>query len=232
VTGSSGTYAFSLSNAEIVIGAYERCEIRAPTLRQEHWVTARRELNALMVELSNKQPNLWKVTLLSTLLVQGTANYSVNSNVIMILDAYRSINQGTVSQTDIYITPLSRTEYVSIADKQTQGQPTSYWFDRTESQSVYLWPTPGSGGPYYLNYYAALQMQDANLPSGETPDIPYRWYDVLLAGLAMRLARVYAASLYQMRKQDYQEAWDVAATQDTESTNLKIFPALGSYYRR
>jgi len=229
---SSGTYNFNLSNADIVIGAFERIQIRAPELRQEHWVTARRELNALLVELSNRQVNLFSVQLVSTSLTQGTASYSVNSNVVMILDAYISLNEGTSTQTDRYIIPLSRTEYASIAEKQTQGFPTSYWFDRVFNQTVTFWPIPDGNGPYTFNYYACLQMQDANLPSGETPGVTYLWLDVLLAGLSHRLARVYAPNLEAPRMADYDKAWQWAAEQNTESVNFKISPQLNSYYLR
>ena len=40
---SSGTYNFSPSNGELVLAAYERILIRAPSLRQEHMQSARRE---------------------------------------------------------------------------------------------------------------------------------------------------------------------------------------------
>jgi hypothetical protein len=75
-------------------------------------------------------------------------------------------------------------------------------------------------------------MQDANLSGGETPDIPYRWLDALCAGLSHRLARIYAPTLEQLRKADADEAWKVAATQDTENVPLVLAPNLRSYYLR
>jgi hypothetical protein len=229
---SSGTYTFSLSNTEIVLAAYERIQIRNPSLRAEHFSSARRELNVMLAQFSNLQPNLWKVELESTLMVQGTATYTVNPKVVMILDAYISLNNATTSQTDTYITPLSRTQYASIGNKEVQGRPTQYWFDRLIAPTVTMWPIPDNGGPYELNYYACLQVQDANLTGGETPDVPYIWLDALVAGLSHRLARVYAPQLEQVRKMDAQEAWSNAATQNVENTPFSIAPDLGAYYRR
>ena len=166
---SSGTFSYSLSNGEAVLAAYERIQIRAPALRQEHMLTARRELNDLFVELSNRQVNLWSVVSPSSTdgtsitLTQGTATYSITPQTVMILDAYVSLNNGTSNQTDTYITPMSRTEYASLGNKQTQGRPTSYWFDRLISPTVTLWPVPDNGGPYTLNFYSCVQLQDANL---------------------------------------------------------------------
>lgn len=229
---SSGTYNYSLSNGEAVLAAYERCEIRAPSIRQEHMLTARREINLLFVELSNRQVNLWKVEALSIDLVEGTASYSVPGRVVMILDSYLSLNNGTTDQTDRYITPVSRTEYATYAAKSTPGPPTIYWFDRLISPTLTTYPVTDGNGPYVLNYYACSQMQDANLAGGETPDLPYRWLDVLVSGLALRLSRTYAPALTQLRQADYDTAWHWAGTQDTENVPMTLVPGISAYYPR
>jgi hypothetical protein len=75
-------------------------------------------------------------------------------------------------------------------------------------------------------------MFDANFPAGETPDVPYRWLDALVAGLAHRLSRIYAPQMEQVRKADAQEAWQQAAAQDTENVGFMLAPGLAQYYRR
>lgn len=230
MAGSSGTYNYSLSTGEGVLAAFERCQVRAPSIRQEHMLTARRETNLLFADWSNKQVNLWTVELDTINLVQGTATYSLPAKVVMILDAYRAVNSGTQSQTNIYMTPISRTEFASYATPQTQGPPTVFWYDRLINPTVTFYPTPDAS--YVWNYYACVQLQDANLSGGETPNLPYLWLDAYVAGLAHRLARTYAPQLEQLRKADAKEAWDTAATQDTENVNLSIQPAISGYYRR
>lgn len=227
---SSGTYAWNLSNAEAVLAAFERAGVRAPEIGSEHMLTARREINDLFVELSNRQVNLWHVEQLSVSLVQGTATYSIPSRVVMILDSYRTLNNGTANQTDTYLTPLSRTIYASIAQKFNPGPPTSFWFDRLINPTVTMWPVPDGTGPFVFNYYAVSQLQDANLQSGETPDLPYRWLGVLVTGLALRLARVYHSELEDRRKADYVEAWGFAASQDVENVPTTFTPTLSTYY--
>lgn len=235
---SSGTYDYSLSNGEAVLAAYGRCMIHPPSIRQEHMLTARRELNLLFVELANRQVNLWSVVQNSINLGQGTATYSVPARTVMILDAYLTLNNATVDQSDRYITPISRTEYASYASKFTQGPPTVYWFDRLISPTLTTYPVADGNGPYVLNYYACVQMQDANLPGGETPDLPYRWLDVLVSGLAKRVARYYPPqgmdplAFQAARDKDYDEAWKWAGTQDTENVPVSIAPAISSYYPR
>lgn len=228
---SSGTYNFSLSNGEAVLAAFERVRVRAPSIRQEHMVTARRELNLLLVEWANKQVNLFKVVQNTIPLIAGQATYAIPANVVMILDAVVTTNPGTPQATDLYVTPISRTEYVSLSRKLTPGRPTVYWFDRLIAPILYPWPVADASLPYAFNYWSCIQMQDANLPGGETPDLPYRWLDALVAGMSHRLSRVYAPDLEQLRKADASEAWTTAATQDVENVDLVLSPNLGGYYR-
>lgn len=195
-------------------------------------VAAREEMNLLFVEWSNKQVNLFKVELTSVPMVNGQAVYTIPARVVMILDAWITVNQGQSSASDLYITPVSRTEYASYSNKATPGRPTAFWFDRLISPTITMWPVPDSSGPYTLNYYSCVQMQDANLAGGETPDIPYRWYDAFVAGLAHRFSRSFAPALEDKREKDAIKAWDTAATQDVENVPLAIVPTLSSYYRR
>lgn len=229
---SSGTFAFSPSNGELVLAAYERLQIYAPSLRQEHMAAARRELNFLFASWSNKQVNLWEVIRTQATLTAGTATISIDAKNVTILDASIVLNYGQSNETRRYITPISRTQYLSFANQQIPGQPTCYWFDRLISPTVTFWPVPDSNGPYTFDYFSVTQIQDANLTGGETPDVPYRWLDAIVAGMAHRLARIYKPELEDKRKIDAGEAWDIAAAQDTESVPVTISPQIGSFYRR
>lgn len=228
---SSSTYSFQITNGEIVLDSYERCGIVAAQLEQKHWLTARRQLNLMLAsEWSNRGINLWKVESISQLLTQGTATYTLPARVIMMLDAYRSTNQGTSTQTDIYIQPISRDDYAAYPQKQTQGPPNQYYLDRTITPSVTLYPVPDGNGPYYLNYYAWVQVQDSTVPSGVTPDLPVRWYDAACAGLGFRVSRVYAPAKTQQLEAEYDKAWTLAATEDNQNVPVRISPATGRYY--
>ena len=228
---SSGTYTYSLSNSEGVLAAFERIGMEPTDLKQKHFLSARREINLLLSDWANKQVNLWKVTLNSFALISGTATYTLPSNVVMVLDSYFSSNQGLVNQTDLYMTPISRDEYASYPQKQTpSGTVTMYWFNRQIIPTFTTYPVINANG-FFINYYCVTQMQDANLPSGETPDIPYRWNDAFVAGLAHRMARSWKPELEDKRQADAEKAWTAAAAQDTENSNLTIAMDVGAYYR-
>jgi hypothetical protein len=229
---SSGTYSFSPSNGEIVLAAYERIRVRTPEIRAEHMLSARREANFLFSEWSNKGPNLWEVIRTQTTLVAGTATYSIPGKTIMLLDGSIVLNFGSTQESRRYITPISRSEYLTYANQQTPGPPTVYWFDRLISPTVTFWPVPDGNGPYTFDFFSSTQIQDANLAGGETPDIPQRWFDAMAAGMAHRLARIYAQDLEAIRKTDAMEAWQIAATQDTENVSFNLIPSIAGYYRR
>ena len=170
-------------------------------------------------------PNLWTVDLVTQALTAGTATYNVDAKTVMILDAYI-----TIDSQDRLIFPISRTEYASQPNKATPGPPTSFWFDRILSPTITLWPVPDDS-TVTLQYYRCTQNQDANLQSGETAAVPFRFLDAMVAGLAHRLARIYATELEQQRKQDAADALALAQTNDVENVAMSVQPQLQGYFR-
>jgi hypothetical protein len=160
----------------------------------------------------------------------GQATYPLLAQNIMILAAYIRTTFGGETF-DRIISPVSTTEYASYPNKSQQGFPTVYWFDRQIIPQLTLWYVPDSTQTYTLYLQMVNQIEDANLANQENPQIPYRFYDLFVAGLAYRLARIYKPELEQTRKSDYDQAWLIAGTQDTENVNLYMNPGLGGYFR-
>jgi len=225
---TSGTFLFAPSLGEVVLNAYARIGVRRPDILQTHLSDARMEANLLLAKISNLQPNLWTVDLQALPLLQGSATYTVPAETVMILDVYIRYGNPT---TDRALYPVSRSEYSSYPNKDTQSFPTVYWFDRLISPTITLWSTPDGNGTYTLFYYRVRQIQDADYVNGQNIEIPYLWMDAFTAGLAYRLARIYAPSLEGQRKQDADEAWAQAAVQNTENVNIMFSPGLSSYFR-
>lgn len=225
----SGTYNFLPSTGDIIITAYMRIGIRPTEILQSHLQQAVMELNLLQTKLSNLQPNLWDVDLQTLPLIQGTATYSIPAETVMITNAYIRTGSGTAS-IDRLIFPISQTEYAAQSNKFVQAPPSQFWFNRLISPTVTLYQVPDGNGPYTLFYYRVRQIQDAQLPNGVQMEVPYRWLDAMAAGLSHRLAAVYAPQLEQIRKMDADEAWRIAATQDTENVPMFIVPGLTGYF--
>src|SRR5262249_58935317 len=118
---------------------------------------------------------------------------------------------------DCFLQSISRTEYASIAVKTTQGFPSQYWFDRLTAPTITFYLVPDGAFAYTAYYYRVRQIQDATVTNGFNVEVAYRFLDALTANLAHRLARIYKPELEQMRKADADEAWAIAAMQDTEN---------------
>jgi len=227
---TSGTYNFNPSLGELVLNAFARCGVRRTALLQEHMQDARMETNLMLSNWSNRGVNLWEVDVQTVVLSQGITTYNVPSNTIMILDAYISTGSGQ-SQFDRVIMPISRSEYSQTPNKNQQAPPTVFWFDRLINPTVTLWPVPDQDSQYTLRYYRVKQIQDANYDNAQTVDIPYRWFDAFSAGLAARLANIYAPDRAQMLGANAESAYMIAATQDTENVPIYLTPGLSGYFR-
>ena len=228
---TSSTYTFFPSTADLIMSAFGRIGVRRTAITTEHMTDAQRESNLWLASISNQGPNLWAVDLQIIPLIQGVTNYPVPAETVMILDAYIETQPSGSSPIDTTITALNRSDYSMISNKEQQGMPTSYWYDREIIQSVNVWPVPDGAGPYFLNYYRYRQIQDANLNGGQSLELPYLFLDAYVAGLSYRLARIYAPSLEMIRKQDAMEAYAIASTQNVENAAMQIAPSLSSYYR-
>jgi hypothetical protein len=227
---TSGTYAYNPSLGEIVLYAYNLIGVRNTSVLQEHMAAARMAANMLLSRFSNQGVNLWAVDLITTPLVQGTTTYPVDSNTVMILDAYIETDNGSGQPIDRLILPISRTEYASYPNKEQQGFSTTYWFDRLLSPTVTLWPVP-DGTTTSLKYYRVRQLQDANLQNGQQVEIPYLWMEAFAYGLAQRLAIIWAPERAQMLKPMADEAYQIAADQNVETAQQYISPIISGYFR-
>ena len=228
---TSGTYTYNPSIGETILYAFNLCQVRSTSIAQEHLNSARQAMNMMLSRWSNMGVNLWKVDTETITLVEGQSTYPVPADTVMILDMYARTPSGTTN-TDRIMMPVSRSEYASYPNKLQQGFPTVFWFDRLISPTVTVWPVPdGSGSPTTITYYRVTQVQDANLPGGETIDVPYRWLDAFANGLAYYLARIWQPQLVGQLKQEADEAYMIAANQDTENVSFFISPQIQGYFR-
>ena len=222
---TSGTYVFNPPIGRMALLAFARCGIHGTEILQQHMENAWMECNLLQADWAADGITWWTVELVSTPLVQGTATYSVAQNIISVLDVY--ISNGSSNR---LIYPFSRTDYASLAEPNTQGFPTTFWFNRALSPTITLWPVPDNNASYTMNYYAYTQTQDANIQNGGNAAVPYFWLNAYIADLAHRLSRIYAPALEPARKQDMIDAY-ARANKQVEPSDLYITAGLNGYYR-
>jgi hypothetical protein len=229
---TSGTFGFAPSTGELILAAFARVQIRRSEITNEHLANARNELNLLQVTWANLGPLLWTVGLQTAPLVQGQSVYPVPAQTVMVLDAYISVPNGDgITFSDRIIMPLSRTEYASVPNKTQQGRVTSFWFNRQIAPTLTLWPVPDATAGIILNYYTFTQIQDAAIGAAGSPGVPYLWLDAMVAGLAHRLAIIYAPPMESARQEQAQKAFNTASMQGSENVALYIAPQIGGYFR-
>jgi hypothetical protein len=121
---------------------------------------------------------------------------------------------------DTVMTSLSRSEWMSLPNKNQQGQPTCFYWDRTIQPTLSVWPCPTS---YYksLFFTCTVMMEDAGDLLNQV-QVPARFYEPLVAGLAAKLAVKYAPQKLAMMQELYQSVYAKAQDNDTQKQPLRI----------
>jgi hypothetical protein len=92
--------------------------------------------------------------------------------------------------------------------------------------SINIWPTPDAGGaPYTFIYWRMRRIQDAGNGATEQ-DIPFRLLPCMVAGLAFYMGQKIpeAQPRLQFLKQEYEEQWLMASTEDREKASVRFVP--------
>ena len=214
---TSGTTTFELDVSDTIEEAYERIGLEVRSGYQAK--TARRSLNLLLQSLSNKQINLWKLTLTSQTLTQGTASYTLAADIIDIDSVV--LRRDSI---DTQMHRLSRFEYQSRPDKTSQGRPSQFWLDRQTTPILYVYPAPENSTDA-VRFYAMERIEDIST-SQNTIDVPSRFSEAITAGLAYRLALKFKPEMVPLVKAIYDEELIAALDEDRERVPFKVRPKI------
>lgn len=213
---SSGTYAYAPDVGDVTEEAFERCGLDPALLVYRHQVSARRSMNLLFADWANKGVQLFAVDEQTTpALVAGTASYTATTGTLQLLDCFiRRDNRDT----PVY--KMTRDEYAAIPDKTLgQGLPSKIWLDRA-SGVFYLWQVPENATDV-LHYWRLRRLQDVTAGQ-ETPDVVYRYFEALAAGLAAKLAVKFAPDRLSVLKAEAAEALASARLGDVEHADTTM----------
>ena len=221
---TSGVTTFNPDLTEIVEEAFERCggELRTGyDLR-----TARRSLNLMFTDWANRGINMWTMEQGQQILTPGTATYNLPEDTVDLLDHVIRTGAGNVStQADLTITRISEPTYATIPNKLTQGRPIQIWIERLNTPRFTVWPVPDNTQQYILVYWRLRRIDDAG-NGVNTMDMPFRFYNAMVAGLAYYLGMKVPGAIerLQVLKQQYDEAWELAACEDREKAAVRLVP--------
>ncbi len=220
----SGVANFNLDLSEIVEEAFERAgsELRSGyDLR-----TARRSLNIMFADWANRGVNMWTFEQGTINLVAGTATYDLPADTVDLLEHVIRTGAGNAStQADLTITRISVSTYATIPNKLQQARPIQVWIERLETPRFTVWPVPDDTQPYQFVYWRLRRIDNAG--SGvNTMDMPFRFIPCMVAGLAYYLALKTPNGMQRLEilKQQYDEAWAMAAEEDREKAAVRFVP--------
>jgi len=223
---TSGTTAFDLDIDDIIEEAYERCAVR--TNSGKDLKSARRSLNIMFSEWSNRGVHLWKVTLNTQALTSGTETYTTPTDTSDVLEAYISSSSGTTSSTsDVALTKISRSDYAAKSNKGATGQPSEYYVDRQTTPTITLYQTPDASTYTHLKFYTVKRIEDAGAYTNQS-DVAFRFIPAMVAGLAYYLSMKVNPQMTQQNKAIYEDELKRALDEDNQRTSVYITPQ--SYY--
>ena len=212
---TSGTTSFDLSVDELIEEAYERCGLELRTGYDLE--TARRSLNLLIAEWGNRGLNQWLITKSNFTVTEGTNYEDLGTDIIDITSAV--IQRDNV---DYQLTRISRSDFLYTPQKSTESKPSQFFLERHITPRVYLYPAPENSTDV-IYYYALTRMQDAGDYTNNMETV-FRFLPCMTAGLAYYLAMKRAPDRVQLLKQIYDEEFDRAAFEDTDSVSSKFVP--------
>ena len=220
---TSGTATFNLDLSELVEEAFERAgsELRSGyDLR-----TARRSLNLMFTDWANRGINMWTIEQGTIPMVAGTGTYNLPSDTVDLIEHVIRTGSGT-NQADLSVSRISVSTYAAIPSKLSTGRPIQVYVDRVSpTPTVNMWPVPDASQTYTLVYWRLRRIQDAG-NGVNTMDVPFRFLNCMVAGLAYMLAMKIPGGMERvgLLKQQYDEAWELAATEDRDKSSSRFVP--------
>tara|TARA_R100001015_G_C4577971_1_gene134930 strand:- start:161 stop:865 length:705 start_codon:yes stop_codon:yes gene_type:complete len=224
----ASTADFDLSISEIVEEAFERCGLQDRSGYELK--TARRSLNLLLAEWSNRGLNLWTIKKQTAALaadttsLSGTSLYGAGANAASEIVEITDMVIRDSSNNEYSCSPISRSTYLNYTVKTSSGRPTQFYFEKTINPTLYLYPAADVA--YTVVYYAMLRMKDSGAYTNNA-EIPFSFLPCLTAGLAYYIALKYAPERTQILKIAYEEEFRRAADTNRGNVSSHFVPKLG-----
>jgi hypothetical protein len=131
---TTGSSVFNMDFSELAEEAWERAgrEMRSGyDLR-----TARRSMNLMTIEWSNRGLNMWTIEQGTLTLTPGLSTYALPTDTIDLLDhVIRTGANAVNTQADLSITRISVSTYATIPNKLAQGRPIQVWIQRMSGET-------------------------------------------------------------------------------------------------
>lgn len=227
---TSGTVSTTtFNNLKVIETAFRYCRVSPQKITAENLEVAKEQLYLLLSELVNRGTPLWTIQSASLAMVAGTGDYTQTTGTIDVLYLlYKSASNSAE-------TPLARISldtYAMLPNKTSQGRPTLFYVDRQLTPVVKLWPVPDTTAALdTLTVWTRRHIMDVGTFAQDT-EVPQRWYAAIVAGLAWKLSLAIETidpQIMQMTKGLWEEAFNLAMTEEYDNSPIMIAPDIGAY---
>ena len=158
---TTGTTAFNLDMNDLIEEAFERAGLEVRT--GYDFRTARRSINLLTIEWANRGINLWTIEQNQIPMVTGQVIYPYPVDTIDMYDTVIRTSAGVASnQTDINISRISESDYLTIPNKLANGRPIQVWIQRYNAQN----------SPLGLTLASSIGATDTTITLNTTVGLP------------------------------------------------------------
>lgn len=170
---------------------------------------------------------IWRIVLL------GTTSSPQYLSVQQILLATPPANQtpsqltpGNDIANDLVVQPQCRYDYLTLPSRQQPSTGTNattflYYVNQQTNPTLSLFPCPSTTSKPALLYTATCYAQDL-VHLYQQAALPMRFYDALVAGIALRLATKFAPDRIQFLAPQAEQAYALAAATDSEKVPMNI----------
>lgn len=155
-----------------------------------------------------------------------TTSITVSDSSYLTNTGFIKIDNETISYTNVVgnvLTNCNRGQNGTTAAAHTTAAPITV----QNLPCINIWPTPDAGGaPYTFIYWRLRRVQDAGTNGTFEQDIPFRLLPCLVSGLAFYMAQKLPDGQPRLPflKQEYEEQWLMASTEDREKASVRFVP--------
>ena len=190
---TSSTTSWELTRDEIIKAALRKCQVlsKGQVPSTEDYSDAAQALNALIQTLATDGMQLWKRATTSISLVAAQRDYTV-ANLWKVTQVLVKTSSG-----DFVHELQNKSLYDLNLIPSSSGLPVHYaYMPQIENGVVRIWPTPDAttASTKILEVVSQRETSTFNADT-DTPDFPAYWTEVLIYGLAHRLAPEYGLGL-------------------------------------
>lgn len=172
----------TLNIQDIVDEAFRRCRVDLETLGAVHNRDARKTLVFILSAWASRMSLPFQIEQGSVAVTSGVAYVAAPSDWIAPVTVTYRTSEGI----DFPLGELLPGQYQSITDKDSGGQPNSFYYDQN-LRRIYLWPVPTQTGET-LSYSAFARTPDAYTGTSDH-GLPFEVIDAITAELAWRLGQ-------------------------------------------